>query len=71
VRTPGFVVIAFRYIDRNGPNKAVVRLQPTRRVGKQIDRMSVGAINNVIQDFVFNNSFGSVNLFPWMHHETI
>ena len=33
--------------------------------------MSVGAINMANRGLVFNNSVGSVNLFPWVHHETI
>ena len=33
--------------------------------------MSVGTIYIATRGFVFNNSVGSVNLFPWVHHETI
>ena len=33
--------------------------------------MSVGAINMANRGIVFNNSVGSVNLFPWVHYETI
>lgn len=33
--------------------------------------MSVGAINIANRGFVFNNSFGSVNLFPWVHYVAI
>ena len=32
--------------------------------------MSVGAINMANRGLVFNNSVGSVNLFPWVQHET-
>ena len=32
--------------------------------------MSVGAIYIASRGLVFNNSAGSVNLFPWVHHET-
>jgi len=31
--------------------------------------MSVGAINMANRGLVLNNSVGSVNLFPWVHHE--
>jgi hypothetical protein len=33
--------------------------------------MSVGAINIASRGLVLNNSVGSVNLFPWVHYETI
>jgi hypothetical protein len=33
--------------------------------------MSVGAIYMACRGFVLNNSVGSVNLFPWVHYETI
>ena len=33
--------------------------------------MSVGAINIADRGFVLNNLVDSVNLFPWVHHETI
>jgi hypothetical protein len=33
--------------------------------------MSVGAINIACNGLVLNNSVGSVNLFPWVHYETI
>jgi hypothetical protein len=32
--------------------------------------MSVGAINIASRGLAFNNSVDSVNLFPWVHHET-
>jgi hypothetical protein len=31
----------------------------------------VGAIYIASKGMVLNNSVGSVNLFPWVHHETI
>ena len=33
--------------------------------------MSVGAINIASRGLMLNNSVGSVNLFPWVHYETI
>ena len=33
--------------------------------------MSVGAINMANRGLVLNNSIGSVNLFPWVHYDTI
>ena len=33
--------------------------------------MSVGAIYIAGRGLVLNNSVGSVNLFPWVHYETI
>jgi hypothetical protein len=33
--------------------------------------MSVGTINMASRGLVLNNSFGGVNLFPWVHYETI
>jgi hypothetical protein len=32
--------------------------------------MSVGAINIAIRGMVLNYSVGSVNLLPWVHHDT-
>ena len=33
--------------------------------------MSVGAIYIASRGLVLNNLVGSVNLFPWLHYETI
>jgi hypothetical protein len=33
--------------------------------------MSMGAIYIANRGLVFNNSVDSVNLFPWVHYETI
>jgi hypothetical protein len=55
-----YVSVRFHLIKHIAPNRAA-----------QADRMSVDTFYIASRGLVLNNLVGSVNLFPWVHHDTI